>query len=74
VVVNMSVKRSYLGSLKGGALKKLDENSNNISRTAQEINVIRKMIRGWKNLSFFQKILIKTITNFWRIGSGQKPG
>jgi len=49
----MSARKSYPVSFKREALKKLDENSNNISKTAQEIDVTRKMICDWKKKSIF---------------------
>ena len=62
MIVNISARKCYLVSFKRKALKKLDENSNNISRTVQEIGAKRWFATENANhFRFHQKILIKAI-------------
>ena len=65
-------RKSYTLLFKSEALKKLDENGDNIMKTASELGVCRKMIRDWKSKSHL--ILSGEFKREnRRIGTGPKP-
>ena len=65
-------RKSYTLLFKSEALKKLDENGDNIMKTASELGVCCKMIRDWKSKSHL--ILSGEFKREnRRIGTGPKP-